>query len=106
MKAEEANTIRRRIELYDKYAGEIHHLQRVIDTVMLHRDRPLKLEHVGLCAGGVDVPPEIATPLRTWLMGAIREQQQERIRKQCELDSPSGTAFAPDLSGSDVPTLS
>ena len=105
MKADEANTIRRRIELYDKHAAEIHHLQRLIDTVMLHRDRVIMIEHSGVTGGGFAVPPEIADELRQWLMGAVRKQQSNRIRKQCELDSPLGTSFTPELSGDDIPCL-
>lgn len=90
MTPDEANTIRNRIAMYDRLMNASQHLQRMVNTLMLHRDKGLTV-HVCGNTDFIEVPPEIADAVREDILKRVRDRQAELAFQRGELTSPAGT---------------
>lgn len=90
MSPDQANTIRNRIELYDKTASRVHRLQEFINSVWLHEDKTLKLGFVGLSLE-LEIPKEIKALVVEYLIDQTKVVQDKLNFELGEIVSPAGT---------------
>ena len=90
MSPDQANTIRNRIQVYDKLAAEIHGLQQTINMLMVHRDKGMQIHFCGNSAW-TSIASEITDEVRESIIASIRKRQASLSHEQGELVSPEGT---------------
>ena len=89
MTPDEANTIRNRINMYDRMLAEQHALQARINKLSVHKERAIVVHFSGI-SDYFDIPPECREEVHEAILSSLRGRIASLAHEMGELTSPAG----------------